>query len=335
MRQYPIRLIALLVTVLALASAGSASAQITIGETGVPAAGTKLCIMGPYDNVPGGASASTFTVPTAGVITSWSNQAPEGLGQELTFKVFRPAGTGLLLPQFQVVGQDGPRSLTPNVVNTFPVEIPVKAGDLIGDNDVNAATVPNACLLKTSNAADVIYWKSGSILPGAGAFEAGKGEAGSRMNISATLLVAPTIAAVTPATGPAAGGTVITISGSEFAYVKGVTVGSVPVPFTVVSESTITATTTAGIAGSPTPVTVTTIAGTATGGFAYDPDCKVPKLKGRKLKPAKQALLKAHCRPGTVTRAKGVSAKAGKVVKQNPMQGTSRQAGAKVSLKLG
>ena len=61
----------------------------------------------------------------------------------------------------------------------------------------------------------------------------------------------------------------------------------------------------------------------------------VPKLKGRKLKPAKQALLKAHCKPGKVTRRKGVTAKAGKVVGQSPKQGTSRPADAKVSLKLG
>lgn len=335
MLRHPLPLVALLAALLALATAASASAQVTIGETGVPAAGTKLCILGPYDNVPGGASAGAFTVPAAGVITSWSNQAAEGLGQELTFKVFRPAGLGPLLPAFQVVGQDGPRSLTPNVVNTFPVEIPVKAGDLIGDNDVNAETVPNACLLKTSNTDDVIYWKGGSALPGSTPFEAVKGEAGSRMNVSATLLVAPTISTVSPATGPAAGGTTITITGSEFARVKGVTVGSVPVPFTVISETTITATTTAGVAGSPTPVTVSTVAGNATGAFSYDAECKVPKLTGRKLKPAKEALRKAHCKPGNVTRPKGVSAKAGKVVKQNPKQGTSRQAGAKVSLKLG
>jgi hypothetical protein len=335
MSRYPIRLVALLACALALAGAGSASAQITIGATGAPAAGTKLCIMGPYDNVPGGASASTFTVPTAGVITSWSNQAPEGLGQELTFKVFRPTGAGPLYPAFQVVGQDGPRSLTPNAVNTFPVEIPVKAGDLIGDNDVNAETVPNACLLKTSNAADVIYWRSGSVIPGAPAFEVAKGEAGSRMNVAATLLAAPTIASVSPRRGPAKGHTPITITGGEFAHVKSVLVGSVPVPFSVVSESEITATTAAGSAGFPTPVTVTTIAGNATAAFHYEPDCKVPKLKGRKLKPAKRALRNAHCKPGRVTRAKGVGARSGKVVKQSPKQGTSRPGGAKVSLKLG
>jgi len=335
MPRNPIRLVALLTAALALAGAGSASAQVTIGETGPPAAGTKLCIMGPYDNVPGGASAATFTVPAAGVITSWSNQAPEGLGQELTFKVFRPAGAGPLYPTFQVVGQDGPRSLTPNAVNTFPVEIPVKAGDLIGDNDVNAATVPNAYLLKTSSAADVIYWKGGSSLPGAGTFEATKAEAGSRMNVSATLLAAPTISSLSPRKGPAKGHTAITITGSEFAHVKSVLVGSVPVPFSVVSETEITATTAAGVAGFPTPVTVTTIAGNATTAFNYEPDCKVPKLEDRTLKSAKRALLNAHCRPGKVTRERGVSAKSGKVVKQGLEPGASRPGGAKVSLKLG
>ena len=332
--RHPLRLAALLATLFALALAGTASAQITIGEVGAPAVGSRLCILGPYDNIPAGASAPTYTVPSAGVITSWSNQAAEGLGQELTFKVFRPLGSGPLYPKFLVAGQDGPRSLIPNALNTFPVEIPVKAGDLIGDNDVNAEVVPNACLLKTSNADDAIYWKQGSALLGT-EFEAAKAESGSRMNVKATLLLAPTVSAVTPATGNAAGGTAITISGAEFADVTGVTVGTVPVPFTIVSENLITATTTAGTAGAATPVTVTTIAGAATGSFAYEPVCVVPKLKGRKLKPAKRALLKAHCKPGKVTRGKGVTAKAGKVVGQSPKQETSRPADAKVSLKLG
>jgi hypothetical protein len=303
--RHPLRLTALLAALFALAIAGTASAQITIGEVGAPAAGSRLCILGPYDNIPAGASAPTYTVPSAGVITSWSNQATEGLGQ-----------------------------LLPNALNTFPVDIPVKAGDLIGDNDVNAEVVPNACLLKTADPGDAIYWRPGSALLGS-EFEAAKAESGSRMNVRATLLPAPTISAVTPGTGKAAGGTAITITGTEFAGVKGVTVGTVPVPFTVLSEGAIAATTSAGIAGAATPVTVSTIAGTATTSFAYEPVCEVPKLKGRMLKPAKRALRKAHCKPGKVTRRNGVTAKTGKVVEQSPKQGTSRPADAKVSLKLG
>ena len=75
----------------------------------------------------------------------------------------------------------------------------------------------------------------------------------------------PVVALVTPPTGPAAGGTVVTISGSSLTGTTGVSFGGTPATsFTVNSDSSITATTpphALGLVG----VTVTTPAGSSTG----------------------------------------------------------------------
>jgi hypothetical protein len=63
--------------------------------------------------------------------------------------------------------------------------------------------------------------------------------------------------------------------------------------------------------------------------------CTVPNLRRKKLKAAKKAIVAADCKVGTVTKAKGVTAKSGKVAKQSPKPGTTKAAGAKVSFKLG
>ncbi|GIH95420.1 IPT/TIG domain-containing protein [Planobispora siamensis] len=82
---------------------------------------------------------------------------------------------------------------------------------------------------------------------------------------------APTIAAVSPATGPAAGGTVITITGSGFTADAAVTVDGVAATAVDVDTATkLKCTTPAGSAG-PADVVVTTAGGSATkaGAFTY------------------------------------------------------------------
>jgi hypothetical protein len=84
----------------------------------------------------------SYVVPSYGTaITSWSTNAADGSGQMLTLKIFRLVSGDT----YQVIAHDGPRNLTGGTVNTFPVNIGVLPGDLIGLNTANAATVPNAC----------------------------------------------------------------------------------------------------------------------------------------------------------------------------------------------
>lgn len=83
--------------------------------------------------------------------------------------------------------------------------------------------------------------------------------------IGAELPAAPTVLGVVPPTGPEAGGTSITISGTSFIDVSAVTIGGTPVAsFTVVDSSTITAVTAAHAAGSGLSVNVTNLGGTNT-----------------------------------------------------------------------
>lgn len=159
----------------------------------------------------------------------------------------------------------------------------------------------------------------------------------------------PTIFLLAPSSGPTAGGTTVTVAGTDFTGATAVRFGGVPASsFTVESENKLTA-----VAPPASPgvvdVSVTTIAGTspATGAdrFEYTTprappaapplQCSVPKLKGKKLKAAKTALTRAHCKLGHVAKEKGVTAKTGKVVKQKPKPETVKPEGFKVTVKLG
>jgi hypothetical protein len=75
----------------------------------------------------------------------------------------------------------------------------------------------------------------------------------------------PTIASFTPTQG--ATGTVVTITGTGFVDVTAVTVGGVPVPFTVVSPTMITATIVAGVKSGP--IVVHTLSGIATSAASF------------------------------------------------------------------
>jgi hypothetical protein len=128
------------------ASASPAGASVTLGQLapGVSPPGylDGLC-GGP---VPGDylqhtvISGNSYVVPGPGVITSWSHNAGDGSGMTLTFKVFRKFGGAL----FTAVGHSGPFPLLPSTVNTFPANIAVTTGDIIGLR-VPTATPGVAC----------------------------------------------------------------------------------------------------------------------------------------------------------------------------------------------
>ena len=125
-----------LAALLAAVMASSSSASVTIGQV-VPAP------VGCADNNDWAqtsvASGTSYTVPGTGTITSWSHQAGGGSGQTMKMKIWRQV-VGLSYTQ---VGHDGPRTLTPSFLNTFPTSIPVKPGDILGFH--SGASV-SACL---------------------------------------------------------------------------------------------------------------------------------------------------------------------------------------------
>ncbi len=189
MRRFSNRL-ALMVSLAALplaVCAAPAGASATVGQTGAPA----ICT-GSFDRLqPTVTSGNTYVMPAAGTITSWSTQAIAG-GGTLGMKVFRPLGGA----GYMVVGHEGPHDLTGGVVNTFPANVEVKAGDVLGTftplnpNDPGCAfPVPGETFLG----------RAGSLPDG------GQGDfqqaTGFRMNISAVLNPSNTLrSAGSPAT---------------------------------------------------------------------------------------------------------------------------------------
>jgi hypothetical protein len=102
-----------------------------------------------------------------------------------TMKMFRMNPTGTT--KFMVVGHDGPRPLAPGIVNTFPANVPVKAGDFLGFNSVNSMSNPNACAFLTD---DGVYARTGNLADGETgdfSFSTGLTPPGRRSNITAVL----------------------------------------------------------------------------------------------------------------------------------------------------
>lgn len=84
-----------------------------------------------------------------------------------------------------------------------------------------------------------------------------------------TYVPAPTVTGISPAGGPTAGGTSVTITGTDFTGATGVTIGgNAATGITVVNASTITATTPVGTLGTK-DVVVTTPSGSGTGTGLY------------------------------------------------------------------
>ena len=97
--------------------------------------------------------------------------------------------------------------------------------------------------------------------------------------------LAPTVTSVAPNTGTAAGGTAVTITGTNFYNPSTVTFGGVAATnVVVVNSTTITATTPAGAAG-PVAVAVTNCGGTGTlaAGYTYSPAAPIPAMSGMTL----------------------------------------------------
>lgn len=137
--------VAAVVGALSLAAVSSAGAAVTVGQI-APTTPTPTC-MSPVDRVqPTVSTGMTYVVPVAGTINSWSTNAGASAGA-LKLKVFRPlTGTA---GAYTAVGSDGPQTLTLNTVNSFPANIAVMPGDLIGLNSFSG--LPNCSFVQAGD----------------------------------------------------------------------------------------------------------------------------------------------------------------------------------------
>jgi hypothetical protein len=271
---------------------------------------------------------ANLTSPVSGAIVRWRMQDPAG--GPFYLRVLRPNGSG----GYMAAGTSNPVTPSGGGLQTFTANLPVQAGDLIGVDPTNATD--------KIGVAEVAGASYGFIFPppfdGATVAPSGS-EAGKEIELSAEVQPTPAITSLAPDFGPVAGGTSVTITGTDLASATAVKFGSVPATsFIAESETKITAVAPPSVTVGAVDVTATTIAGTSalTKGdrFFYE-GCVVPKLKGKKLKNARRVLGRADCKVGKVTRRKARPSKAGKVLKQGAKPGKVLASGSKVNLVLG
>jgi hypothetical protein len=314
---------------LALLAASVAQAStVTVGSVLPPGSvATKFEQVRTFFNTALPEKGANLTSPVNGAIVRWRMQDAEG--GPFSLRVLRPNGSG----GYMAAGTSNP--VTPAAgggLQTFTANLPVQAGDLIGVDPTNAAD-------KIGIAPAVPGASFGFIFPPPfdGATVAPSGTvAGQEIELSAEVQPAPVISSITPEFGSIAGGTSVTITGTDLASTSAVKFGSIPATsFKAESETKITAIAPATTTVGSVDITATTLAGTsatAKGDRFFYEGCVVPKLKGKKLKAGKKALYRADCKVGTIQRRKG---KPGKVIKQSLKPGKVRAPGTKVNLTVG
>jgi IPT/TIG domain/PASTA domain len=332
--------------------AGSCKAEVVTVGTAMP--------MPPHENfgivldcnscvltspsVPNGASDVS---PVDGVIIRWHlNKAVPESGSSFRLRVLARHEE-----EYLEAGRSDPETpVGVSVVETYPANLPIQAGQLIGlelENSQSKALLGNSpraesVLLEPAIADgeagtaptwwDEAWWAKEAIFP-----------------FNAEILPTPRITKVGPTNGPAAGGNQVVIEGANFAEVTSVSFGSTEATYTVDSESEVTATVPAGVGGSSVPVFVVTAAGRAeaAAGYVYEASptgggdpaptsgCLVPRLKERRLKAVKQMLSRRDCRLGQVKVRHRATTRSGRVKRQSPSPGTMLPSGGKVAVAPG
>lgn len=171
-------LVSVVVALSLAASTSTATAQVTIGQVGIP---NTSCATGDWGQ-PTVSKPPSYVVPVDGTLTSWSHIAKVLAGQKMKVKVFRQV-PGVTLT-YTVVGQDTPRDLTSGVLNTFTTSIPVQSGDVLG-----MTTLTNGIGCGFGPANEPFFYTPGDAANGGTVtFQQ---MTGSRLNISAVIEPAP------------------------------------------------------------------------------------------------------------------------------------------------
>jgi hypothetical protein len=288
------------------------------------------------------------TSPIDGTITSWSVKGASAT-PGFALRTLTRSGTS-----FTGVATSAPQTPSTKGIETFPVALPIKKGEYLGIN-----IPPGANLGQREEGGFHAYYQP-ALADGATQVAA---EYAGELAFSAQVQPPPTVTTFNPAATTIAGGTAVTILGTDFENATEVRFGSTPAPgFTINSEDAITAIAPVSGAGAFS-VFVTTPAGTAASSQAFTytapalapappapgapptsgvppapgapARCTVPRLAGKKLKAVRKGLSRADCKLGSVKRVDGATAKTGKVTSQSPKPGKVLTAGSKVAVKLG
>jgi hypothetical protein len=249
-------------------------------SNGAPAGGTAVTITG--TSFASGATVAFGTAAATNVVvvspTEITATSPAGSAGAVTVTVTLSGQNGSLTNGFSYVVPPSVTSVSPNggsigggttvtITGTnfaAGATVTFGAGRQGGDGDASATNVvvvsPTqiTCMTPAGNAGAVNVAVTVN------------GETGTLTN-GFTYITVPTVSGVSPGNGPAAGGTAVTITGTNFSSGAAVTFGSTAATnVVVVSSTTITATTPIGSAGAVTVmVTVSGQSGSLTNAFTY------------------------------------------------------------------
>jgi hypothetical protein len=170
----------------ALVAAGPARGNTTLGQI-APETPSADCSETVDYLQPSITSGNLYIARQAGTITSWSTLS-EGAGATYVFKIFRRTSDPDI---FQVIAHAAPHVLSAGM-NTVPVNIAVRAGDMIG---INESGPDNSCTFPWFG--DQVLTRSGSVSDGASGQFSPLGDV--RLNLSAVLVPSNdfTIASIT------------------------------------------------------------------------------------------------------------------------------------------
>jgi IPT/TIG domain len=240
-----------------LAIPAAAGAAATVGSPLTAAASVATCGTATFTNtaVGGGVVAAPFD----GVVVRWRLKLQAAGGSNAyRVRVIHPAGGSNYTGAGTGPGQTAPLAGV-NII-TLPTPLPVHAGDLIGVDCPSGAPAPFTN--STSSASTMAFFSSPPLADGSTRSPTNS-LPGEEELVNADVVGVPAVTSVSPASGAAAGGTTVTISGSRLSEVTGVTFGGVPASaVTPISDGQVQATAPAHAAG-PADVQVINAAGTS------------------------------------------------------------------------
>lgn len=242
-------------------------ATTVIPDQGRTAGGTVVTVTGHHlANAGAVRFGSAQAAVTANTATSLTVTTPAGNGA-VPVTVTTPGGTGTLGSFYYVP--------LPALTGISPAAGPVAGSDqeivLTGRNLAGAIDVyfgPTRAVIQTVSDTQLTVRAAGAPGPGGVAvtvFTAG----GSADGPTYTYVSPSTVTGVSPDTGPASGGTVVTLTGTGLSFTDQVTFHGVLAPFEIVSDTTVTATSPPSGTTGTFDVTAAGPGGTPSGSFTY------------------------------------------------------------------
>ena len=265
--------------------------------------------------------------PISGTVVRW-RMAANYLGGPYALRILKPDSSGNY--RYGAMSEPTWPTLGPQTIAT---SLPIEAGDLIGlevpaTNGVPAVKVPNSRTGRSEASPPVP--EGATWIPQLGIEEA-------ELGFNADVQPPPTLEKIAPSTGTSAGGTSVTMTGSDFEGATGVKFGDIPAQsFAVNSGGQLTAVAPPSTQVSTVDVSVTTPAGTTSSSprFTYEA-CIVPNVRGMKLQAAKNLIKASNCAVGDVRKKKRGRRKGGRLLTQQPAAGTLSSPESKVTVVIG